>query len=272
MAALSRLLKLPRNLSRIPEVFRCIEQSATWKTMVPAYIGLRTPAYPFWFRLRSGESLRIEDSGDLVTAWIIFFRGEYRVEPSDRTIVDAGANVGAFSLLAARRAPNAKVVAIEPFPETRTRLEHHIASNGLSSRISVRPWALGAADESRFMDVSPGRSQSRGVFEKGQEADGLEVGAISLATLFEREKLDHVDLMKMDIEGGEHETLHAAPDEVLARIDRLALEYHPNGSRDALFARLQRAGFVLQFDLVAAPNSGVAEFTRGRSYGGRGAP
>ncbi|WP_394848555.1 FkbM family methyltransferase [Pendulispora brunnea] len=266
MVAWSRLRDIPRNLSRAPEVARCVAGSSSWASLIPGYLGLRAPRYPFVFRTRNGDSLIIHDGGDLVTAWIIFFRGEYRVKASDRVIVDAGANIGAFSLYAARLAPDARIVALEPFPETRTRLDYHIQVNGLGSRVASRSWALSGRDESRQMDTESHLSQSRGLFGREVANGGLKVEAISLRTFFERESLTSVDLFKMDIEGGEHDVLHSASDEDLRRIRRLALEYHPCASRDVLFDRLRKAGFVLEFDLVDSRDSGVAEFTNTRTF------
>jgi FkbM family methyltransferase len=249
------------NLSRAPEVTRCARTSPDWAWLTLAYLRLRRPSYPCEFRTRSGDVVVLEDLHDLITAWVIYCRGEYTVLPDDAVIVDAGANIGAFTAFAARRAPRAKIVSIEPFPTTRAKLERTIARNGLGTRVVVRDWALARSDSSRVMDDGAGPSQSRGMLPRGA-GRGVPVNAVSLASLLEREGLSTVDLLKMDIEGGEHEVIAGAPPEVLRRIHRIALEYHPNGPKSELFGRLTGAGFETQRDLPVAPNSGVAEFLR----------
>ena len=226
-----------------------------------AYLGLRHPSYPSEFRSRSGDVVVLDDMHDLITAWIIFCRGEYTVLPGDAVIVDAGANIGAFTTFAARRAPLAKIVAVEPFPSTRAKLERTVARNGLDSRVVVRDWALARFDSSRAMDDADAPSQSRGMLPPGAER-GVLVSALSLATLLEREGLRDVDLLKMDIEGGEHEVIAGTTPETLRRMRRIALEYHPNGKKKELFARIIDAGFEMRRDLPVAPDSGVAEFWR----------
>jgi FkbM family methyltransferase len=239
-----------------------MRQSVGWGALIGGYLGFWPLNYPREFRTRRGDVLTLEDFHDLVTAWIIFFRREYEVDASCRLIVDAGANIGTFSLFAAREAAGARIVALEPFPVTRARLENHMTRNALSQRVVCRPWALGRADAARRMDSSGGPSQSRGLCEEGAATEGVPVEAVTLATLWEREQLDQVDLLKMDIEGGEHEVIPATPPEVLRRAAAIAMEYHPNGSKEALFSRLLDAGFTLAHDAPNGLNSGVAHFRR----------
>jgi FkbM family methyltransferase len=253
-----------RHVGRIGEVLSCVRGSPEWSSLVPGYLGLTGLTYPRTFSTRGGASLRLEDFHDLVTAWIIFFRKEYRVEPTAKFIVDAGANIGAFSLYAALHAREARLLALEPFPRTAARLRQTIDLNDLGSRVSTRDWALSGADGSKRMSDGEGPSQSRGIVDD-DAASGFAVEGVSLETLFEREKIDRVDMLKMDIEGAEHDVLLSAPKAVLRRITSLALEYHPNASKEPLFRALNAAGFDLVRDNPVAPNSGVAEFRQARS-------
>ncbi len=74
---------------------------------------------------------------------------------------------------------------------------------------------------------------------------GCTVEGVSLATLFERERIETIDMLKMDIEGAEHDVLLFSAEDVLRRIRTLALEYHPNASKEVLFDALRSAGFDL---------------------------
>jgi FkbM family methyltransferase len=259
-----RYRALLRNVGRVPEVFRCLRVSPDWASHILTYVGLARPTFPRDFRTRSGDTLSLESFTDLVTAWIIYCRREYTVLSSDRVIVDAGANIGAFSLYAARRAPLAKIVALEPFPETRRLLTKTVAANKLADRVEIRDWALAGDDSRRMMDLGTGDepSQSRGMFPAGAQ-DGVAVNAVSLATFLRRENLTKVDLLKMDIEGSEHEVFAGADNETLRHFARISLEYHPNKPWARLFARLEAAGFRLRRDLPAGPDSGVAELELG---------
>jgi FkbM family methyltransferase len=170
-----------------------------------------------------------------------------------------GANIGAFTLYAARQAPGARFVSIEPFPDTAARLRDTVQRNALGHRVRCIELALGPYNHERTIDLSvPGPSQSRNLQTTSDK--GTRIECVSLATFFEREALDRIDMLKMDIEGEEHELLLGAPPELLRRITTLALEYHPNGSRSRLFAALGAGGFDLVHDHPAGENSGVAMF------------
>jgi hypothetical protein len=73
-----------------------------------------------------------------------------------------------------------------------------------------------------------------------------EVEIVALEQIFEELDLKHVDMAKMDCEGGEVEAILQASDQTLRRIKHLSLEYHYPGdiSNDGIFFdRLVRAGF-----------------------------
>lgn len=259
-ARVSRILAQWR---RAPELLASIRETPQARALALGYLGLRAPSYPFVVHFRSGEQLRIETRHDLVTLWIIFFRAEYRVPETCTTIVDAGANIGAFSLFAARRAPRATIHALEPFPSTRARLAETIAQNHLGSRVRAYELALADGAEggpARHMSED-GPSQSRGTMPEAV-AGSVAVPASTLERFLDDAKITEADFLKMDIEGAEHEVLHGASRDVLRRFRKIALEYHPNGSADALFQKLVSCGFVCADDARVAPDSGVAHFDR----------
>lgn len=259
----ARVARILPQWRRAPEVLASMRQTPDAMSLALGYLGLRSPTYPFTVHFRTGERLRVETHHDLTTVWIIFFRGEYHVPETCTTIVDAGANIGAFSLYAARRAPNATIHALEPFPSTRERLAQTVAQNHLSPRVKIYELALAdvaSGDSNRHMS-DEGPSQSRGV-ATGPVAGSVAVQAITLEKFLDEANIAQADFLKMDIEGAEHEVIHAASPAVMRRFRQIALEYHPNGSADALFEKLAACGFVCEHDARVAPDSGVAHFSR----------
>lgn len=254
-----RILGMASRAGRFPEVLRCIRECKNWSQAIPGYLGLGGPPYPYRFETRSGESLVVERFEDLVTAWIIFIRRDYPVDAGCRTIVDAGANIGAFTLFAARSAPEARVIALEPFPSTFDRLRDHVRESPGRERIECLNRALCGSDGARAMDDSPRKaSQFRGVLDGSAGQPGVAVEAMTLPALMEQGPLERIDLLKLDIEGSEYEVIESTPPEFLRRIREIVMEYHPNGSKHTLFGKLADAGFEVVRDSPSPGGYGLA--------------
>jgi FkbM family methyltransferase len=226
-----RFLKIFKSLSRIPEILRCRATTPEWAKLTASYIGLPV-ALPLDVPLRTG-TFRLTTVADVRTFWLVFFAGTYDVRPSDRFIVDAGANIGTFTLYALLHAPDARVVAIEPAPDTCARLRKLIEDHGLTSRCTIHQAALGVVEGATTMDLAP-ESQFR--------STGVGTTEVKVITLDSVIQGSETDLLKMDIEGAEYALLTPEPPECMKHVSRIDMEYHPNGKPDQLTAALQRAG------------------------------
>lgn len=255
---LARLTRVVDHVDRAPELLTCRRLTSQWPVVSAAYLGLRQPSYPYLLRLRDGRSLLLDEPGDLVTAWVILFREEYRVDPGCQTILDVGANIGAFTLFAAQAAPAATIWAVEPFPATFQHLELTVARNALNPRVHCRELALAAESGQATMGGGDLPSHKRVLDPSGQ----VGVETISLADFLAAEGIEQVDLLKIDVEGEEHPLLLNTPDEVLARVGALAMEYHPRAPKGPLFDRLVASGFRLEDDRPIGPACGIAHFRR----------
>jgi FkbM family methyltransferase len=231
-----------------------------------AYLGL-TARYPLDVETRRGTRFRIDSLHDVVTTWIIFCREEYRVEARSRCILDLGANFGAFTLLAAERAPAAKILAIEPYDDEFERLSRHVATNRLEGRVRCVQVAVASDDETRYLSDTASPSQSRAVLTRALAPSGSPVVAARTLGRLLDEAMAHagttvVDLVKMDIEGGEHELVTMLTPELLAPVTAWQMEYHPNGPSASIFGALERAGLHLVRRVGSHHDSGIAWFHR----------
>lgn len=257
-----RLKRLLQSIHRFPEILVCKRQTDQWLDLTLAYLRLRDLKYPYTFKTKKGQTLHLDTFHDLVTVWIIFFRKEYDPITTPKILVDAGANIGTFSVYALGAWPVDSIYAFEPFPQTLEKLKNNINSNPHNGKIKIEPYALSGTSGDRPMDLSEGPSQSRGVLAEGDSRPSVRVHSVSLFDFFKRENLQRIDFMKMDIEGSEHDVLLNTSPEVLGQIQELALEYHPTHSKEPLFDKLSNSGFKLHQDHIAGPNSGVAHFVR----------
>jgi FkbM family methyltransferase len=254
------------HLHRLGEVGRCGIRLRRPVRTTCAYLGLRA-RFPATVETRRGTRLRVETAHDLATAWIIVCRDEYRVDPEARCILDLGANFGSFSMLAAERAPAAYILAIEPYRDVFDRLVAHVVDNRLEGRVRCAQVAVAGAEEQRYLSDTKSPSQSRGVLTRDAAPGGSASVTAQTLTQLLQAAMAHagttsVDLVKLDIEGGEHELVPGLTPEILAPVRAWQMEYHPNGSSAPLFAALERGGLRLARRVETHPNSGIAWFKR----------
>ena len=240
-----------KTLSRPFDLLTAQRETPDTHKVLASYLGISRPAFPVDISLRGGGVIRVFTRGELKVFWSIFVDECYRLWADSRTIVDAGANIGVFSVWAARKLPRATIIAIEPHPETFARLRHNIHANQLESRVQVTQMALSAQTVDREMPAA-GESQRRALFPQDQSGTGeiVRVPSITLEELMDRHQLSTIDLLKMDIEGSEWEVLLSTPASVLQRIRRMQFEYHEVNARfgyskAGLFKHLTNAGFVI---------------------------
>ena len=248
-----RALGAVKHLDRIPEILRCRRQTSQWLRLTSAYVGLN-PGLPFEINLSSG-SFAFRETGDVATFWQIFCREIYRVKPSDRLIVDAGANIGAFSLYALRNSAQASVIAIEPAPDSCDRLRAMLRAHGMESRCTLHEAALGASPGQTTIQLEGGSQ-----FRRSGVA-GHQVPMVTLDSLIPPEAI--VDLLKIDVEGAEYDVFQSAPPELLRRIRRIVMEYHPVGPAEAAVDPLVAAGFTVTRRQDDGDGYGVVWLTRG---------
>ncbi|MBI5239853.1 MAG: FkbM family methyltransferase [Elusimicrobia bacterium] len=148
--------------------------------------------------------------------------------PAGATVVDAGAHIGVFTLMAARRVgPSGRVFAFEPSPGSRKILERNVRCNGLSW-VSVIPAALADAPGTASFYAADA-SAANPVADSLDPVPGREpvsVPVLRLDDALAREGVSRVDLLKVDVEGAELKLIDGAP-RTLAGVRRVVMEVHP---------------------------------------------
>jgi len=135
-------------------------------------------------------------------------------------VVDAGANVGQYSLIAAAGiGVEGEVHAFEPEPTNFTRLLRHIQHNHSDQVIRANKAALWRSDGRLNLALRPeftGNPGAYSVVESGQHGDAQSCQAVRLDDYARENRLRRLDMVKMDIEGSELMALQGAA-EVIAR-------------------------------------------------------
>lgn len=121
-------------------------------------------------------------------------------------VVDIGANVGVYSLKAAKEVgDNGLVIAVEPFIETASRLSKNGQANGYRN-LRVRNIALGPSTREVQLYLNNGRPNSFGLIQSGA-AESVSVLSVALDDLCRWEGLKRLDYLKIDAEGMEEQIL-----------------------------------------------------------------
>lgn len=142
------------------------------------------------------------------------------LQPGD-CFVDAGANIGVYSVLASNLVGQAgRVVAIEMVPETAGILRRHLELNACCNA-TVLEAALSRCAGQTVTAHIPQRQFGQASIVTGKGERMVEVKTTTLALALAG--VDRVKLLKMDLEGAELEALQGA-EPVLARIDAILFE------------------------------------------------
>jgi FkbM family methyltransferase len=149
----------------------------------------------------------------------------YRPANTD-VIIDAGANVGLFSIWIARQAPQCRVVALEPFEENFSYLQKNLSAARVQ-RATAYQTALGERSGWGQMVAQGPRSLDHQLVLDGDARLGEKrVRVISLPDLIEQVGAQRIAFLKVDIEGAESVVFSNVKSSTMSRIDHVAIEYH----------------------------------------------
>jgi FkbM family methyltransferase len=162
--------------------------------------------------------------------------------PVGGVFVDIGANIGMYALvMAAALGGQGRVVAIEPDPLIRARL---LANAELSHAGNVTVCAEAAGDKDG--EVSFARNENNLGESQIVQGGSVRVRMRPLTAILAEAKIDHIDSLKIDVEGYEDRVLlpffREAPQSLWPRA--VVIEHiHPEGWLDDCLAELAARGY-----------------------------
>jgi len=167
-----------------------------------------------------------------------FFMGdEYQMSflrrhlPAHAVVVDVGANIGLFPLRLLMEQPHLKIFSYEPFPNNYDILQKNITHN-VFARENVIPYnqaVLGCSQKNltiyynrdqQFTDSAsliPGFANNK---------DMLAITATTLQEIMVANRLQRIDLLKLDCEGSEFSILYDSPEDLIRNIPFIVAEIH----------------------------------------------
>jgi FkbM family methyltransferase len=156
------------------------------------------------------------------------YTGEFYLPSDGDIIIDAGANVGVFSIHAYSLCPTARIIAYEPFPMNFKYLVENLQRFNASS-VAARRIAIGKEASCVYIQTHGTRSQDHRIADSNQQGDSaFEVASRSFASLISEFPGEDIALFKCDIEGGEFDLFDGATEDAIRCVKRFAIEFHDN--------------------------------------------
>jgi FkbM family methyltransferase len=121
----------------------------------------------------------------------------------DMTILDIGANIGLYTVIAAKcTGERGKVVSFEPEQENFSILTQNISDNDFKN---VKPVRAAVADKegSLVLYISEGNKGNHSIYKISDTEGEQQVPTVELDSWIENNNIGKVDLIKMDIQGAE---------------------------------------------------------------------
>lgn len=181
------------------------------------------------------------------------------IQPGD-TVFDVGANIGLWAMGAAVRAESGGAVhAFEPVPENIARLQEHLRLNGLTW-IHCEPLAV--ADRCGVTCFYNSATDNSGLGSLGQRSGSersFEIACITLDGYCSQQGITRVDLIKVDVEGGE-ELVFRGAEQLLGGSHAPAIMFEAS---EELARRMSSSSIVVK-KLLAAHGYAIYRYQRDR--------
>jgi FkbM family methyltransferase len=187
------------------------------------------------------------------------------VKPGMR-VLDVGANFGYFTtLLAHDVGREGHVWAVEPTSYFRSRIAWHLQANGLTDRVTMVPYGL--SDRTSEVEISIGNSSATLHPVSKSDISGSETIVLKrLDDVSSQLGMDHLDFVKVDIDGHEGMFLDGASDLLRRSLPIVVIEFSESNLQVAgssihqLRSQLEELGYSLFSEKTRKPFRSDEEF------------
>ena len=181
-------------------------------------------------KFRNGTKCIIRDKSDAVVFLENFFLNAYDLEEGfdikeNDVIIDIGAHVGYFTVYAAQKVKDGKIISFEPSKESFQVLENNLKINSIQNVIAENLGVRSkSGDSTLYIDKNHEIGDS--MFSNDDSLTKENVQVTSIPEIVKKHKIESIDLMKLDCEGAEYEIILELPPSILNTIKKIAMEVH----------------------------------------------
>lgn len=203
---------------------------------------------------RTGVKIKIRtNSTDFMAFTHVWIVGEYskkgfEIDDND-LIIDVGAHIGLFSLLASQFCKKGKIFSFEPIKENFELLKENVRINGIRN-ISIFNEAV--SDISSKITLYQNEDEA-GHSKFVKTFNSVQVNAISIKEFFDNKNIENCNLLKLDCEGSEYEIIESLPTNYFNKLDKIIIEYHLADTKPELLKGLKSKLINLSYNISIKP-------------------
>lgn len=202
-------------------------------------IPLKAREVSFYFKNYEHSFTIRTNTSDVLVLWALCLAGEYDIEWdkhfAPEVIIDAGANIGFFSLIMSWRFPNTKIIAIEP-----DKANYELLKKNIGNDKNIYPVLAGLWDKDTYLHVHSEKAAYSITVEESDDDTGVK--SVCVDSLIKQYELgDKIDIFKMDIEGSEYTLFKNNYEKWIGKVKCYIIEIHDYFNadcRELIFKRL----------------------------------
>src|SRR5690554_1835485 len=201
---------------------------------------------------------RLRNSSDYGMVKQVLIDGEYKVATTffnaqniqPKHIIDAGSNIGSTTIFFKNIFPESKVYCIEPDNDNFDLLKFNVSSYVSDGSVKLYKAGLMAKSGLSLSVTDEFRDRSSCARQVLVSEKTSNLKSITIADIVKENKIDTIDLLKIDIEGAE--TFLTEEDSDVSFLNKtrcIAIEIHDEvADRNIIYELLQSKGFILLED------------------------
>lgn len=198
-------------------------------------------------------TIHMRNEGDLAIANELFLDHQYQycdeiIRQADHCILDIGGHLGFFSLYASLLNNKVPIYTFEPHEGNYELLKTNMKENRVKN---VTPRRLAVSNKAGEAELLISAEDLNHSLNRAIEPTGeiQKVQTTTLERIFEKNRIERCDLLKMDCEGAEFDIIYGAPVDLFKKIDHIFLEYHDwiqGADSRKLQQYLEKSGYKVQ--------------------------
>ena len=207
-------------------LIKAIKAIKNWHLYVALYLNLIKNEHII-LETRNGVKIKLRvNSTDLMAfthVWLLHEYGRSGFEIRDTDIViDIGAHIGLFALFSSQFCKNGKVYCFEPVKENFDLLESNLELNNIRNVVATNA-AISTSTGVVTIYLNDDES-GHSMYVTGSKQ--IQVKSLSLQDVFDSNKLEKCDFLKIDCEGEEYKIIDSLPTSYFDKINKMCVEYH----------------------------------------------